>query len=55
MKLANLKAIEYQHKISAVSSFNLKYLASVSAFKTPLNPTAAEGKWERVGEEGGVS
>lgn len=53
MKLANLKDIEYQHKISAVSSFNLKYLASVSALKSPLNPTVAEGKW--AGEGGRVA
>lgn len=52
MKLANLKDIEYQHKISAVSSFNLKYLASVSAFKSPLNPLAAKGKWVDGGKRG---
>lgn len=44
MKLANLEDTEYQHKISAVSSFNPKSSARVSAFKCPLHPPAGEGE-----------
>lgn len=37
MKLANLEEIEYQHKISAVSSCNPKHLAPFCGVKSPPN------------------